>query len=69
MHYAFNLEAFHNSMFTPFFIFKGYVRSGEIALKNNTYYYYYYFLQHNILTLYAFVSDVSKVLLISKNFA
>ena len=31
-------------MFTPFFIWKGYVLSGEIALKNNHYYYYYIYL-------------------------
>ena len=45
MHSAFNQLVFPNSMFTPlFFIFylKGYVLSGEIALKNNHYYYYYY---------------------------
>ena len=45
MHSAFNLLVFPNSMFTPllwFFYWKGYVLSGEIALKNNHYYYYYY---------------------------
>ena len=41
MHSAFNLLVFPNSMFTPFFIWKGYVLSGEIALENNHYYYYY----------------------------
>ena len=45
MHSAFNLLVFPNSMFTPllfFYYWKGYVLSGEIALKNNHYYYYYY---------------------------
>ena len=37
MHSAFNLLVFPNSMSTPllFFLSKGYVLSGEIALKNN----------------------------------
>ena len=39
MHSAFNLLVFPNSMFTLFFKLKGYVLSGEIALKNNHYYY------------------------------
>ena len=46
MHCAFNLLVFPNSMFTPlllylfvFIYWKGYVLSGEIALKNNHYYY------------------------------
>ena len=42
---AFDMLVFPNSMFTPFFIWKGYVLSGEIAQKNNHYYYYL-----NILT-------------------
>ena len=43
MHTAFNLLLFPESMFSPllFFVWKGYVLSGEIALKNNHYYYYY----------------------------
>ena len=41
MRCAFNLLVFPNSMFTPFFIWKGYMLSGEIALNNNHYYYYY----------------------------
>ena len=36
---CFYLLVFPNSMFTQFFIRKGYVLSGEIALKNNHYYY------------------------------
>ena len=44
MHSAFNLLVFPNSMFHRccccFFYWKGYVLSGEIALKNNHYYYY-----------------------------
>ena len=39
MRSAFNLFVFPNSTFTPFFIWKGYVLSGEIALKNNHCYY------------------------------
>ena len=44
MHSAFNLLSFPNSMFTPlllffYFFLKGYVLSGEVALKNNHYYY------------------------------
>ena len=45
MHSAFNLLVFPNSMFTSLLLFlkwKGYVLSGEIALKNNHYYYYYH---------------------------
>ena len=42
MHSAFYLLVLHNSMFAPFFMWKGYVLSGETALKNNHYYYYYY---------------------------
>ena len=42
MNSAFNLFVFANSMFTQFFIWKGYVLSGEISPKNNHYYYYYY---------------------------
>ena len=42
MHIAFNQLVFPNLMFTPiFYAWKGYVLSGEIALKNNHYYYYY----------------------------
>ena len=43
MHCAFNLLVFPNSMFTLSLLFylKGYVLSGEIALKNYHYYYYY----------------------------
>ena len=41
MRSAFDRLVFPNSMFTPFFIRKGYVLSGEIALKNSHYYYYY----------------------------
>ena len=43
MHSAFNLLAFHNSMFTPFSSSLGAraMCSGEIALKSNHYYYYY----------------------------
>ena len=33
MRSAFYLSVFPNFMFTPFFIWKGYVLSGEIALK------------------------------------
>ena len=40
MRRTFNLLVFPNSMFTPFFAWKGYVLSGDIALKNNHYYYY-----------------------------
>ena len=40
----FNLLFFPNSMFTPFFILKGYVLSGEIALKYNYYYYYHRYI-------------------------
>ena len=42
MHIAFNLLVIPNSMFTPllFFNWKGYVLSGEIALKYNHYYYH-----------------------------
>ena len=43
MRSAFNLFVFPISMFTPFFIWKGYVFSWEIALKNNHYYCYYYY--------------------------
>ena len=42
MRSAFNLLVSPNFMFIPFFIWKGHVLSGEIALKNNHYYYYYY---------------------------
>ena len=41
MRSAFNQLVLPNSMFAPFFIWKGYVLSGEIAHKNNHYYYYY----------------------------
>ena len=37
---SFNLLVFPNSMSTQFFIWKGYVLSGEIALENNHHYYY-----------------------------
>ena len=42
-HSAFNLLVFPNYLFTLFFalLMKGYVLSGEIALKNNHYYYYF----------------------------
>ena len=43
---AFNLLVFPNSMLTPFFIWKEYVPSWEIAPKNNHYYHYYYYLKH-----------------------
>ena len=43
MRSAFDLLVFPNSMFTPFFMWKDNVLSGEIALKNNHYYYYYLF--------------------------
>ena len=39
MRSAFNLFVFAKSMFTLFFIWKGYVLSGEIALNDNHYYY------------------------------
>ena len=39
MRSAFNLLFFPNSMFTPFFFWKGYVLSGELALINIHYYY------------------------------
>ena len=42
MRCAFNLLVFPTSMFTQFFISKGYVLSGEIALKDDHYYYYYH---------------------------
>ena len=38
MRSAFNLLVNPNSMFTPFFIWKGYVLSEEIALKDDHYY-------------------------------
>ena len=41
MRSSFNLLFFANSMFAPFYMSKGYVLSGEIALRNNRYYYYY----------------------------
>ena len=41
MRSAFNLLVFPNSKFTQFFIWRDYVLSGEIALKNNHYYYYH----------------------------
>ena len=44
MRSAFNLFVFHNSMFTQFLMCKGYVLSGEVALKNNHYYYDVYIL-------------------------
>ena len=47
MHSALNLFVCPNSIFhTVFCLFywKGYVLSGEIALKNNHYYYYYFFM-------------------------
>ena len=41
MRSAFNLLVFPNSMFMQFFlIWKGYVLSGEIAIKNDHYFYY-----------------------------
>ena len=33
-------------MFTPFFKGKGYVQSGEIALKNNHYHYHSYYEEY-----------------------
>ena len=47
MRSAFNLLVFPNSMFTPIFIWKGYVLSGEIVLKNNHYNNYYYYVLIN----------------------
>ena len=45
---AFNLLVFPNSMLTPiFFITKGYVLSGEIALRNNHYYYITIISEHS----------------------
>ena len=52
MRSAFNLLVLPNSMSTPYYIWKGYVLSAEIALKNNHYYYYHYpkFLPTSTLT-------------------
>ena len=47
------LLVFPNSMFTPFFISKGLVISGEIALRNN---HYYYFISLDLIP----VGDFSK---------
>ena len=53
MRSAFNLLVFRNSMFNRYLfsflpLWKGYVLSGEIALKNNHYYYYH---QHYLFNL------------------
>ena len=45
MRSALDLLVFPNSMFTSFYVCKGYVLSGEIALVNNHCNYYYYYLQ------------------------
>ena len=54
MRSAFNLLVLPNSMSTPFYVWKGYVLSAEIALKNNHYYYYHYpkFLPTSTLTIF-----------------
>ena len=68
MRSAFNLLVFPNSMSTPFFIWKGHVLSGEIALKNNDYYYYstinilsFFFKSNSYIHYFVltYISDVS----------
>ena len=51
MRSTFNLLGFPNSMFKPFFLWRGYVLSGEISLKNNHYYHYYY-IAHSMIVLW-----------------
>ena len=66
MHSALDLLVFHNSVFTPFFICKGHVLSGEIALKNNHYYYYYVksWATKNMLKLNG---DKTELMLVTSN--
>ena len=63
MHSSFNLLFFPNSMFTQlqFFYMKGYVLSGEIALKNN--HYYFYCLEEFHLTIKFFFASILHILL------